>query len=96
MSKDPTYLRSFLVTLGLGLCALGLLFWEGDGLDVSTGLLVSGLAIGGLASIAFGLFGPSRKIEPWAVTLAGNEVGFLIFILAAPLYLVLSPIYRRR
>ena len=92
---DATYLRSALISMGLALFFLGAFVGYRDAVDLAVAMLIGGFGIGGLGLIAAGLFLPSSKVELWASSAFSHESAWLVLVLAYPVHLVLSPLYRR-
>ncbi|TWU19735.1 hypothetical protein [Allorhodopirellula heiligendammensis] len=101
-SLEPSvYCRSYIVTLGLtfvGACAFiwqhqdsGNTGWAGLRLTLFLSFLLVGFAL-----VFFGILGPSRKMERWAEVFSRHEASLIVLMVAYPIYLVISPFYRRR
>ncbi|PPJ41643.1 hypothetical protein C0063_17685 [Pseudoxanthomonas sp. KAs_5_3] len=98
---SATYCRSYLVTLGLVLAALGVLLLVRDGEGMATwpwwgSALLAAFLLGGTALALFGLLGPSSKMQGWAEASSSHEASLFIMTRAYPVYLVLSLFYDRR
>lgn len=98
---SATYCRSYLVTLGMVLVALGAFILVRDGEGMATwpwwgSALLAAFLLGGTALVLFGLLGPSSKMQGWAEASSSHEASLFIMALAYPVYLVLSPFYDRR
>lgn len=97
-SLSPTYCRAYLLTLGLFLAAIGALLWAGGSAEEQAWAVVVGvaMALAGLALIATGLLGSSRRAQRWADAASSHEISLVFMALAYPAYLLLKPFYDRR
>ena len=97
-SFSPTYCRAYLATLGLFLAAIGALLWVGGVAEGLTWAIAVGVAMAfiGLALIATGLLGASRRVQRWADAASNHEISLVFMALAYPAYLLLRPFYDRR
>ena len=105
-SKRPTgpwvtYARCFLLTLGgifTGLAFLGIKAFsaEKDNPPEWLPLMLAGLAILGLFTLAVGFFGSRKDAEALADKTSGHEATFVVMFLAAPLYFLLTALEKKR
>ncbi|CAD1793930.1 MULTISPECIES: hypothetical protein [Xanthomonas] len=95
---SATYCRAYLVTLGLLLGGGGAAFALLARGSVSGSALGLALLVGivGVALLAFGFWGPSRRMESWAEAASGHEVALVLMVLAYPVYLLMAPLYARK
>lgn len=95
---SATYCRAYLVTLGaLVAGGSGAFAALATGKVSSSALLLALLiCVIGLALLAFGMFGPSRRMEAWADAASGHEVALVLMVLAYPVYLLMAPFYARK
>lgn len=92
-----TYCRSYLVTLGLAFGAVAIFVWHIDGDRADTWwahILLFALFFGGLVLIGLGLFGPSKKMERWADSASTHWASLIIMVLAYPVYMIMSRLYK--
>jgi hypothetical protein len=105
-SKRPTgpwvtYERCFLITLGgifTGLAFLGINAFsaEEEKPPEWLPLMLAGMVILGLFTLAVGFFGSRKDAEALADKTSGHEATFVVMILAAPLYYLLKALEKKR
>ena len=96
-----TYARCFLLTLGgifTGLAFLGVKAFSAvkDKPPEWLPLMLAGLAILGLFTLAVGFFGSRKDAEALADKTSGHEATFVVIFLAAPLYYVLKALEKKK
>lgn len=89
------------MTLGLVFVAFGVCLWQfGDSTVASWSWwwfsVLASFMFGGVCLVAYGLLGPSSKMESLAEASARHEASLIIMVLAYPVYFVLVPFYDPR